>query len=266
MPYSFNPFSGNFDNTPSTLKGDNAYSNLLSNSATWVDAYDTGTTYKANSASYATINFANNKFFPLSGGLVTGNARINGNVTIFGDLSSTGTQTFANTIFATTSSLSVVHVGSGPAVWIGNNGSGDIASFNDIDQGIEILHVGGINSTFPNVGIKVSNPNKDFTVNGEISANNTIWDANGNSNQWNSVYSGVQSNSATWLTVSYIQKFDYVTDGIDYSYSGIAVEGTLETDPFWKITRLSFSDVGTLSTTGVAQSATWTERLTATYI
>ena len=64
MPYSFNPFTGNFDNTPSTLKGDNAYSNLQSNSATWVDAYDTGTVYKANSASYATIEFANSIYVP----------------------------------------------------------------------------------------------------------------------------------------------------------------------------------------------------------
>jgi len=189
MPYSFNPFSGNFDNTPSTLKGDTAYSNLLSNSATWVDAHETGTVYKANSASYATIDFADSKFFPLTGGLISGNTRINGNVTIFGDLTSTGTQTFANTIFSTTSSLSVVHVGSGPAVWIGNNGSGDIASFYDMDQNVEVLHVGGANGDFPNVGIKTSSPNKDFTVNGEISASNTIYDGQGNSSQWNSAYS-----------------------------------------------------------------------------
>ena len=175
MPYTFNPFTGNFDNTPSTLKGDSAYSSVLSNSATWTDGYQTGTVYKANSATYATTNFANGKFFALSGGQITGNTRINGDVTIFGNLTSTGTQTFANTIFSTTSALSVVHVGSGPAVWVGNNGSGDIASFYDIDQGVEVLHVGGINSDFPNVGVKTSTPNKDFTVNGEISATGDIW-------------------------------------------------------------------------------------------
>jgi hypothetical protein len=158
MPYSFNPFTGNFDNTPSTLKGDIAYTNV-----------------NANSASYATIDFTNSKFFPLTGGLISGNTRINGDVTIFGNLTSTGTQTFANTIFATTSSLSVVHVGSGPAVWVGNNGSGDIASFNDLDQGIEVFHIGGANGDFPNVGVKTSAPNKDFTVKGEISASGDIW-------------------------------------------------------------------------------------------
>jgi hypothetical protein len=83
-------------------------------------------------------------------------------------------------------------------LWVGNSGTGDIASFYDIDENIEILHVGGNNGDFPNVGIKTSNPNKTFTVNGEISANNTIYDSTGNSNQWNSVYTNVQSNSAKW--------------------------------------------------------------------
>jgi hypothetical protein len=452
MPYSFNPFSGNFDNTPSTLKGDTAYSNLVSNSATWVDAYETGTVYKANSASYATIDFTNNKFFPLTGGQITGNTRINGNVTIFGDLTSTGTQTFANTIFSTTSSLSVVHVGSGPAVWVGNNGSGDIASFYDMDQGVEVLHVGGANGDFPNVGVKTSSPNKDFTVNGEISSSSVIYDVSGNStnwnfaylnqtaylplsggtvtgklsaaadatssklnignaivnpspsvtvdgdvwitnqnklawktngnvvnaaglsqtntfnqqqiisagtpltlltvantgvgtacvltaqgtsaalritqtgtgnaivvedstnpdatpfvvdalgsvgiglsslssvdakltvvgnisstaviyasggnsDQWNTSFTTVLANSAVWSSVvSYTKNFDYIANGIDYSYSGIAPEGTVETDPFWKITRLAFSDTGSLSATGIAQNVTWNERLTATYV
>ena len=359
------------------------------NSPNWDSVYSN---VQSNSASYATIDFANNKFFALSGGLISGETRFNGNVTIFGDLSSTGTQTFANTIFSTTSSLSVVHVGSGPAVWVGNNGTGDIASFNDLDQGIEVFHIGGANGDFPNVGVKTSAPNKDFTVNGEISASGDIWTSgrilsagqellsiielsisniyntvnansatnwnyqgtdlkelssnwqstytdfssnsasyatsnfvqsnflpitggavdgvfeagvgsislfvsankvgintdlpnealtvvgnlsassivfsdNGNSNNWSSVYTSVQSNSAAWSAAAvYIKKYDYVADGVDYSYSGLASEGTLDSDSLWKITRLVFSDVGALSTSGVAQNVTWNERLTATYI
>jgi hypothetical protein len=151
---------------------DSTFTTVSSNSAKWESVYSN---VLSNSASYTTIDFANSKFFPLTGGQITGNTRINGNVTIFGDLTSTGTQTFANTIFSTTSSLSVVHVGSGPAVWVGNNGSGDIASFYDMDQGVEVLHVGGANGDFPNVGVKTSSPNKDFTVNGEISATSDIW-------------------------------------------------------------------------------------------
>lgn len=132
------------------------------------------------------------------GGLVSGATRIDGNVTIYGDLSSTGTQTFANTVFTTTSALSVINVGTGPALIVSQQGTGDIASFYDLDQNLEILHVGGQNSTYPNVGVKVSNPNKDFTVNGDISANGIIWDSTGNSNNWNSNYTTVRSNSALW--------------------------------------------------------------------
>ena len=119
---------------------------------------------------------------------VVGNAKVVGKLTILGDLSSTGTQTFANTVFATTSALSVVNLqASGPALYIGANGTGDIASFYDIDQNVEVLHVGGSNGSFPNVGVKTSSPTKDFTVNGEISSNNIIWDKSGNSSFWNTV-------------------------------------------------------------------------------
>jgi hypothetical protein len=171
------------------------------NSQLWNNSYNTSTIYQYNSSSYATTSYVNNNFFYLSGGTISGNVRINNNLSVFGNLTATGTTTFANTIFSTTSSLSVFHVGSGPALWVGNSGTGDIASFYDIDQNIEILHVGGNNGDFPNVGIKTSNPNKTFTVNGEISANNTIYDSTGNSNQWNSVYTNVQSNSANYQSV-----------------------------------------------------------------
>ena len=107
--------------------------------------------------------------------MVSGAVRFNSDVTIFGNLSSSGTQTFANTVFSTTSALSVVHVGSGPALYVGNNGNGDIASFYDIDQNVEILHVGGNNGSHPNVGVKTSTPNVTLTVNGEISAASNIY-------------------------------------------------------------------------------------------
>jgi hypothetical protein len=146
------------------------------------------TAFTNNLDSYASLNYVDNNFLNLSGGLVSGPVRINNDLTVFGNLTASGTTTFANTIFSTTSSLSVVHIGSGPALWVGNNGDGDIASFYDIDSNVEILHVGGNNGTFPNVGVKTSEPNVDFTVNGQISANNIIWDANGNSENWNSAY------------------------------------------------------------------------------
>ena len=127
---------------------------------------------------------------------------ITGNLTVHGDLSSTGNQYFSNTFFTTTSAISVVNispVSETPALYIAQSGPGDIASFYDLDQNVEVLHVGGANGTFPNVGVKMSNPGKDFTVNGEISAKSTIWDGAGSSILWNSVYAAVRSLSATWL-------------------------------------------------------------------
>lgn len=69
MPITFNPFTGNFDNAPSNKKGNEAY-----------------TTYSTNSALYAHKDYINNKFLPLSGGVISGQLtvpQINiGNVTI----------------------------------------------------------------------------------------------------------------------------------------------------------------------------------------
>jgi hypothetical protein len=96
---------------------------------------------------------------------------------------------------------------------------------------------------------------------------NTYTDFSSQSAANSSVYTIVQLNSANWsAAATYTKKYDYIADGFDFSYSGFAVTGTLETDPVWTVTRLVFSDVGALSASGVAQNITWTERLTATYI
>ena len=90
----------------------------------------------------------------------SGPVRFDGNVTIFGDLSCNGTQTFNNTIFSTTSAVSVVHVGTGPALWVGNNGTGDIASFYDIDANVEEVQDSAVG-----VGVWLSVPCDDNDVN-----------------------------------------------------------------------------------------------------
>ena len=105
-------------------------------------------------------------------------------------------------------------------MWVGNNGTGDIASFYDIDQNIEVLHIGGNNGTFPNIGVKTSTPNKDFTVNGEISSNNVVYDRDGNSVNWNSVYSNVQANSANAASV--YSSVAPVSSNWDSVYSSVA--------------------------------------------
>jgi len=161
------------------------------------------TNVQTNSGTYATTSYVNDNFLPLSGGLVQGPVQINNNLTVFGNLTASGTTTFANTVFTTTSSLSVVHLGSGPALYVGNFGDDHIATFVDLQNNLEMLHIGGLSSSFPNVGVKTGNPNKDFTVQGEISASGTIYDNAGNSIQWNEAYNigtAYQSVSSTFLT------------------------------------------------------------------
>ena len=179
----------NVANTGNFLSSVNVYGSA------WVAASVSATDFYGNGSDLQNVRDVTK--LPLSGGTITGTTQFNDNVTIYGNLSCTGEQTFANTVFVTTSALSVVHVGTDAALYVGSDGTGDIASFYDLDQNLEVLHVGGANSTYPNVGIKTSQPNKDFTVKGEISASGTIWNATSNSNQWGSAYNTVASNSAT---------------------------------------------------------------------
>lgn len=65
MPYSFNPFSGNFDNTPSTFKGDEAYSTVQSNSST-------------NWDNEISKQYVHTNFLPLSGGTINGSLTATG--------------------------------------------------------------------------------------------------------------------------------------------------------------------------------------------
>jgi hypothetical protein len=122
---------------------------------------------------------------------------INGDATVTGNLTSIGSAYFANTLFTTTSSLSIVNTGPGPALYVYQSaGAYDVASFYDGD-GIEVLHVGNSNPNgLGKVGINSSSPNVELTITGSVSATDVIYASGGNSNNWNSAYSNVWSNSA----------------------------------------------------------------------
>jgi hypothetical protein len=161
------------------------------NSTNWNSNY---TTYKQNSATYATTQYSDSKYFTNSGGLISGDLTISNNLTIYGDISAMGTSYFENTVYTTTTSLCIMHEAStGTAVYIGSRGLGDILSLYDIDSNVEVFHVGGHNGSYPNVGVKTSTPNADFTVNGSISSNNIIYDYAGNSYNWNFAYNWVDA-------------------------------------------------------------------------
>jgi hypothetical protein len=213
---------------------------FANNSGKYEEVY---TNVQTNSGTYATTSYVNGNFLSLSGGLVQGPVQINNNLTVFGNLTASGTTTFANTVFTTTSSLSVVHLGSGPALYVGNFGNDHIATFVDLQNGLEMMHIGGLSSSFPNVGIKTGQPNKDFTVQGEISATGTIWNGEGNSIQWNEaynigtvfvansgkyedVYTTVQTNSGSW-NKNYIYVSTNTNLSSNFKYAIDTTSGTL---------------------------------------
>ena len=156
---------------------DSTFTTVHNNSAYWTDAKRIGTIYENVSSSYATIEYSENKFFPLSGGVVTGfttflsSVIINGNVTIGGNLTAAGNVTFANTIFTTTSALSVVNFGPGPALYINQTlAPYNIAEF--FGGNSPVFHIGTpeIIDGLGKVGVNTLTPNYELTVKGSISA------------------------------------------------------------------------------------------------
>ena len=257
--------SGNVDVTSKFLSGGVDLADIFITSAeeSQTLAYDTQTELlsitRGNSVSLSSLNdksYINSNFLKLSGGIISGNLTIQGNV------SALGTATFSNTIFTTTSALSVYNTGPGPALYVYQaSGPYDVASFYDGD-GVEVLHVGNSNiGGLGRVGVNVSVPNKELTVQGSISATDTIHANSYLSGGVNllDIFSG--GGGATP-----IKRFDYVTvSNIDYSYSGSAAFGTLDTSPTWKLIRLTYANNGTISNSASAIDS-WTGRLTATYV
>jgi len=171
------------------------------NSSQWNSTY---TTLCATSGTFATKSFVQSNYLNLTGGSV------NGNLVVTGNLSAQGTAFFANTIFTTTSALCAQANSSGPALYVSQAGSGDLASFYDLTPTpVEVLHVGASIGK-PYVGIYTSNPNVELTVNGRISASQVIYASGGNSNQWNTAYNTstvYQSASSSFATKSALSNY-----------------------------------------------------------
>ena len=87
---------------------------------------------------------------------------------------------------------------------------------------------------------------------------------------WQDSYTLVAASSASWNAAAgqtIIRRFDYVpSTPISFSYSGVAVVGTLDTDAEWNVTRIAYTDVGSVSATQYTYNITWVSRLTATYL
>jgi hypothetical protein len=182
--------SSKYESTYTTVSDNSAnwseaYSNLTANSAAYLSAIDISLLAAASgswNSNYTTVS-QNSAYWADTRNNVT----FERNVTIQGNLTALGTSTFQNTVFTTTSALSVVSLGPGPALYVFQAaGTSDVASFYDGD-GVEVLHVGnaqGGGNSLGQVGINTSFPTAELTVNGAISSNGTITAKDGNSNNW----------------------------------------------------------------------------------
>jgi hypothetical protein len=208
------------------------YTTVNRNSGSWVSTYST---LLANSGTWLTESSASSLYFKLTGGDITGNLNILGNVLIFGALSALSGLNYITTNATTTSALSVVNIGIGPALYVQQDGAYDIAQFWDKEGGIAMV-VGNIAPPGPYagvVGIKTTSPNETLTVVGTISASKEIYTQTGfysagvsiqrlfddaylpklessystvgtNSASWSSVYSSWFNTSARYTTVDYL--------------------------------------------------------------
>jgi hypothetical protein len=110
---------------------------------------------------------------------------VSGDTYMSGSLTVAGSANFVNTTFSTTSALSVVNDGTGPAIVGVQIGDEAIAAFYD-DANIA-LWVDGSPARPGFVGIGTKEPNKELTVIGDISATGRIF-GNGTINKFVSAF------------------------------------------------------------------------------
>ena len=99
-----------------------------------------------------------------------------GDVLINGTLSALKESYFVNTLFTTTSALSVLNAGTGPAIVATQTGEQAVMAL--YDEANIALYVDGKTGSEGYVGVKTATPNKELTVLGEISASGRIWGSN----------------------------------------------------------------------------------------
>jgi len=161
----------------------------------WDSSY---TTLNANSASYLTIQTADTRYLRLTGGTINGDLLVNGGVFATGGLSAVSAQYFITTLTGLTS-LSVNAFGYEPALFVGSRGGTYyIASFKDMDNGVEVLRIMDATGGKGKVGINTIAPATELTVNGSISTNSIFYAGDFTSDQFSSTYVSTRTTSANW--------------------------------------------------------------------
>ena len=104
----------------------------------------------------------------------TKSLHVSGDVLIQGTLSAVGESIFLNTVFQTTTAITIQNSGTGPALSALQTGDEAVAAFYDLETGVA-LYVDGHAARPGFVGVKTETPNVELTVVGDISASGTIY-------------------------------------------------------------------------------------------
>lgn len=203
---TFRGTSGNFVSVFNTVQG---------NSGRWTSAY---TTLNANSGTWLTVTSANSLYFKVSGGEIDGNVRVNGDMIVIGVLSALGGIDVIDTKVIETSSLRLVNIGAGPALYVEQAGLANIAEFYDTEGGAALI-VGNIAPVGLHngvIGVCTTTPNETLTVKGTFSASGDVYTfgriisagvlldeiiLNAIPATLQSVYATVSANSGSWTSV-----------------------------------------------------------------
>lgn len=203
---TFRGTSGNFVSVFNTVQG---------NSGRWTSAY---TTLNTNSGTWLTVTSANSLYFKVSGGEIDGNVRVNGDMIVIGVLSALGGIDVIDTKVIETSSLRLVNIGAGPALYVEQAGLDNIAEFYDTEGGAALI-VGNIAPVGLHngvIGVCTTTPNETLTVKGTFSASGDVYTfgriisagvlldeiiLNAIPATLQSVYATVSANSGSWTSV-----------------------------------------------------------------
>lgn len=140
----------------------------LYNSITAVSGIKANTLNVANSATITRLGVGTTS--PDS----TKSLHVSGDVLIQGTLSAVGESIFLNTVFQTTTAITIENSGTGPALSALQTGDEAIAAFYDLETGVA-LYVDGHTARPGYVGVKTVTPNVELTVQGDISASGIIY-------------------------------------------------------------------------------------------
>ena len=155
----------------------------------------------------------------------TKSLHVSGDVLIQGTLSALGESFFLNTVFQTTTAITVNNNGTGPALSALQTGDEAVAAFYDLETGVA-LYVDGHAARPGYVGVKTETPNVELTVVGDISASGAVY----GSNILNKYTYPVGDGAATSFTFDHnLGSEDLITTVIDSSTKAVVYPSVVYT-------------------------------------